>query len=214
MGVRTPAVAMKRRRIITPAQFTAIYDAIPTRQLRLLVETDIETGLRWGELIELRKNDIDWTTGVLTVSRVAGELSGAFTPDGQRFFVKAYPKDTEWRAGTLLTHSADQLGEHVAALRANDLLFSAPQPDGPRRHRPACLPDPDTLGLTEANEKGRQYRHGTLSAYAAGAGRCQYCRPVLGSVARSGIQRCTRLASPSRPVPRPAPRARLLATGW
>jgi len=81
--------------------------------LQLLVETDVETGLRWGELIELRKKDIDFDTGVITVSRVAGELAGKFNPDGQRFFVKQYPKDTEWRAVTLSEHMFGQLAKHT-----------------------------------------------------------------------------------------------------
>jgi hypothetical protein len=32
------------------------------------------------------------------------------------------------------------------------------------------------LGFIEPNEEGRQYRHGTLSAYNAGKCRCAYCR--------------------------------------
>jgi hypothetical protein len=36
----------KRRRIITPEQFGAPYAALPTREMQLLVETDVETGLR------------------------------------------------------------------------------------------------------------------------------------------------------------------------
>ena len=38
------------------------------------------------------------------------------------------------------------------------------------------VPDPGTLGMTEPNEKGRQYRHATLSAYTAGRCRCEHCR--------------------------------------
>src|SRR5262249_13632938 len=49
-GVKTPTVHKKPLKIITPEQFDAIYAAIPDATLRLLVETDIETGLRWGEL--------------------------------------------------------------------------------------------------------------------------------------------------------------------
>jgi hypothetical protein len=45
MGVKTPTVATKRRRIITPDQFGAVYDALPTKELQLLVETDVETGM-------------------------------------------------------------------------------------------------------------------------------------------------------------------------
>jgi hypothetical protein len=47
-GVRTPPVARKPRRIITAEQFQALYDAIPDDVMRLLVETDIESGLRSG----------------------------------------------------------------------------------------------------------------------------------------------------------------------
>jgi hypothetical protein len=32
------------------------------------------------------------------------------------------------------------------------------------------------LGMTDPNEAGRSYRHGTLSAYSAGRCRCLYCR--------------------------------------
>jgi hypothetical protein len=56
-----------------------------------------------------------------------------------------------------------------------------PQARSTRRTRPAELPDPATLGLTEPNDKGRQYQHGTLSAYQLGACRCQHCRDVIAA---------------------------------
>ena len=58
-GVNTPTVPRKPLKIITPEQFDAIYDALPDAASRLLVETDIETGLRWGELTEFRVKDLD-----------------------------------------------------------------------------------------------------------------------------------------------------------
>jgi site-specific recombinase XerD len=42
-------------------------------------------------------------------------------------------------------------------------------------------PDLATLGLTEPNEKGRQYRHATLSAYTAGRCRCDHCRGAFAA---------------------------------
>ncbi len=48
----TPRVPRKTRAIVTPAQFEEIYTHLPNDAARLLVETDIETGLRWGELTE------------------------------------------------------------------------------------------------------------------------------------------------------------------
>ena len=182
MGVKTPTVATKRRRIITPDQFGTIYDAIGTRDLQVLVETDVETGLRWGELIELRKKDVDWDAGVITVSRVASELSTRFHPDGQRFFVKQYPKDTEWRTVTLSEHMFGQLTDHAHGLQPDDLLFRAPEQSQPqRRRRPESLPDPDSLGLTESNENGRRYRHGTTSGYGPGQCRCQHCKDACAA---------------------------------
>src|SRR5260370_36082759 len=67
-GVRTPTVPRKPLKIITPEQFDAIYDALPDAASRLLVETDIETGPRWGELTAIRVSDLDPVTRLLTVS--------------------------------------------------------------------------------------------------------------------------------------------------
>jgi Phage integrase, N-terminal SAM-like domain len=71
-GVKSPPVAKKPRVIVTPEQFDRLYLALPSGTMKLLVETDIESGLRWGELTELRPRDLDFSTGVLTVSRVVG----------------------------------------------------------------------------------------------------------------------------------------------
>ena len=58
-GVKTPPVPAQPRTIITPEQFAAVYECLPDEQSRLLVETDVESGLRWGELTELRVRDLD-----------------------------------------------------------------------------------------------------------------------------------------------------------
>ncbi len=67
-GVKTPTVPVKAFRILTPVQFDALYAALPDEHARLLVETAIDSGLRWGELTELRGKDLDPATGILTVS--------------------------------------------------------------------------------------------------------------------------------------------------
>lgn len=72
-GVKTPPVPKKPRRIITAAEFDLLYQALPYTDARLLVETDIESGLRWGELTELRVRDLDLATRILTVSRAVVE---------------------------------------------------------------------------------------------------------------------------------------------
>jgi integrase len=183
-GVKTPPVARKPRRIITAEQYDAIHAALKDETMQLLVETDIESGLRWGELTELRVKDLDFSTGLLTVSRVVVELKSKDRPGGKRFIVKDYPKDKEWRQLKIAMHLVARLDQYVAdrSLSADDLLFPMPQPSGPaRRERPAHLPDPQTFGLTEPNSKGKQYWHGTLTAYQAAKCRCRHCKDAVAA---------------------------------
>jgi integrase len=177
-GVKSPPVPKKLRQIITPEQFDVLYAALPDDDIRLLVETDIETGLRWGELTELRVRDISMPTRVLTVSRVVIELTRRFQPDGERFVIKEYPKDEEHRQLRLSRHVAVKIEAHIQArhLKPDDLLFAIRDPRAIVKPRLRAVPDPETLGLTEPNEKGRRYRHGTTSAYGAGKCRCQHCK--------------------------------------
>jgi integrase len=174
-GVKTPPVPKRPRTIVSPEQFEAIYAALPSEDMRLLAELAIETGLRWGELTELRPRDIDFTTRLLTVSRVVVELVPKFHPTGDRFLVKPYPKDREHRRLKLNVEIAAKLHAHVVALalQPDDLLFTMP-----KSARPALklLAHPETLGWTDPNSNGRCYRHGTLSAYSAGACRCRHCK--------------------------------------
>jgi integrase len=183
-GVKIPTVAVKPLRIIDLTQYERFHTCLPEGTMRLLVETAIETGLRWGELSELRPADLDYSTGMLTVSRVVIQLHAASDSQGPRFEVKHYPKDKEWRRVKLAAHLVTKIRDHVLAgeLGPNDLLFPLPQPEGPaRRHRPAELPDPLTLGLTEPNSAGRTYHHGTLTAYQAGKCRCQHCKDAVAA---------------------------------
>ncbi|MFZ0158597.1 MAG: site-specific integrase [Kineosporiaceae bacterium] len=182
-GVRTPPVATRPRRILTAEQYAKIHAALP-EGLRLLVETDIESGLRWGELTELRVKDLDLVNGVLTVSRTVVELTAKNRPDGQRFVVKDYPKDCEWRRLGLAPHLVRGLAAHIRnhGLGPSDLLFPMPVAQGPRRHvLPDVLPDPTTLGWTEPNEQGRRYHHGTTSAYGPGRCRCRHCKDAVAA---------------------------------
>lgn len=183
-GVKTPPVARKPKRIVTAEQFQRIHAALGDDTMRLLVELDIESGLRWGELTELRPKDLDATSGLLTVARAVVHLKAKDVPDDRRFVVKPYPKDKEWRQIGLAPHIVAKIVEHIEQqhLQPEDLLFSMPAPAcETRRRRPAVLPDPATLGLTEPSPKGRQYAHGTLSAYQAARCRCQHCKDAVAA---------------------------------
>jgi integrase len=180
-GVKTPTVPVRPRTIITPGQFDVLYEALSDATARLMVETAIESGLRWGELSELRVRDVDLLTGILTVSRAVIEVNPKFHPDGARFQVKVYPKDKEYRRLKLSAHVIRKIRAHVAGhgLGRDDLLFSIPTG---RTRATATTPasPPGGLGLTEPNDKGRQYRHGTLSGYA-GKCRCPHCKAAYAA---------------------------------
>ena len=182
-GVKTPPAPRKPKQIITVEQFDLIYEALPSEVMRLLVETDIESGLRWGELTELRPKDIDLVTGIVTVSRAVVHLKAKNRPNGQRFVVKEYPKDEEWRQVKLDAYLITKIRSHIEvnSLGRSDLLFWMPAATAIRRKRPAELPDPDSLGMTDPNEKGRQYRHGTLSGYQLGKCRCRPCKDAVAA---------------------------------
>jgi integrase len=174
-GVRIPTVPATVRTIITPEQFDVVYGALPDADAQLLVETAIESGLRWGELAELRVRDLDVATRMLTVSRKVTEVNREFHPDGRRFLVRLYPKDKEYRRVKLSPQIVAKLKAHIKArgLGPDGLLFAR------RAAAPAPLrvvTEPEALGFTKPNEAGRRYRHGTLSAYNAGLCRCLHCR--------------------------------------
>ncbi|MEU0521800.1 site-specific integrase [Streptosporangium sp. NPDC006007] len=88
-GVKTPPVVAKPLTIINPEQFNTLYIALPDSDTRLLVETAIETGLRWGELTELRVRDLDVHSRILTVSRAVIDVDTAhrFDERGQHLGV-------------------------------------------------------------------------------------------------------------------------------
>lgn len=189
-GVKRPTVAKKTKRIITSEQFDRFHAEIGKcehdgERMQLLVETDIETGMRWGELTELRVKDIDPDNAIITVARVVVNLNPAFHPEGKRFLVKDYPKDGEWRQLKISTDLSKKLVDFATtrALGPDDLFFEYVPPAEPkRRKRPEQLPDPITLGWTEPHPKsGRKYRHGTISAYSGMKCRCQYCRDAMAT---------------------------------
>lgn len=179
-GVKTPTAGVKPLTVITPEQFDSIYENLDDPDAQLLVETAIESGVRWGELTELRVSDLAVTTRIVTISRAVVQVDPKFHPDGGRFIVQDYPKDKEFRRFKLSTQIVNKLSAHTTrhGLEGNDLLFAfrrQAKPGQPLR----SVPNPDELGLTEPNAQGRRYRHGTTSAYGAGRCRCQHCRTAV-----------------------------------
>ncbi len=120
-----PKVVKKKARTLTPAEYAAILDALPQRH-RLMVETAINTGLRWGELIALKPHHLDLATRKLSVEETIVEVSTKNSPTGQRMLTKPYPKDSEPHTLGLPSDLVGQLADWITdrRLRSGDLLFA------------------------------------------------------------------------------------------
>jgi integrase len=147
---------------------------------RLLLEVDIDSGMRWGELTELRVKDFDFGAHLVTVSRAVVQINPKYHPTGDRFLVKEYPKDRHYRRFRLSPPVIDRVKTWITdhGLEPDGLIFTYAPPTANPRTRPAATGD---LGLTEPNPAGRQYRHGTLSGYSGGRCRCQQCRDAYAT---------------------------------
>ncbi len=120
-----PKVIKKKARTLTPDEYDVILAALPS-QHRLMVETAINTGLRWGELIALRPRHLDLATGELAVEETIVEVSIKNSPTGHRMLTKSYPKDNEPRTMGLPPELVTQLGAYITdrGLASGDLLFA------------------------------------------------------------------------------------------
>src|SRR5450830_1235297 len=130
-GIELPKIPPRKARILTPDEYDQLLAAIPER-FQLLIMTDIETGLRWGELIALRPRHIDFLRRTISVEQTIVEVSRKHSPTGARMIVKDYPKDNEFRtlrvSETLLKRIArriEQLG-----LGRDDLIFASTETAG------------------------------------------------------------------------------------
>ncbi len=204
-GVSVPTVAKKVRQIITPEQYDLLHQALGEKKWQLLVETGIESGLRWGELTELRPKDFSFETRRITVTRVVVELPARFHPAGGRFLVKDYPKDDEHRVVSISAELAAKIQAFVTEQGICDdgLIFARPlQKQKPPRLR--VVRDDNELRPIMSGGGETRYRHGTISGYS-GAMKCR-CDECKGAYADYRYDR--RRKDKDRPVlPRAVPDA-------
>ena len=180
-GVSAPTVAKKVRQIVTPEQYDLLHKALAEEKWQLLVETDIETGLRWGELTELRPKDFSFETRRITVTRVVVELPARFHPTGGRFLVKEYPKDDEHRVVSISAELTVKIQAFITGqgIGEKDLIFTQSPQQKPPRLR--VVRDPDALRPIMSGEVATKYKHGTISGYS-GAMKCR-CDECKGAYA-------------------------------
>ena len=100
VGLQMPAVRGRRTRIATPDECAALLAALPERD-RPVWATAMYAGLRRGELMGLRVEDVDLEHGLIHVRRGWDTLEGEITPKSGR--ERAVPISATLRR-TLETH--------------------------------------------------------------------------------------------------------------
>jgi integrase len=126
-GLELPAVEGRRDRIASPAEATALLAALPDRD-RAVWATAIYGGLRRGELLALRWEDVDLPARVIRVERSWDAKEGVVAPKS-RAAIRSVPISAVLR---------DQLVEHaLRSGRRTGLVFgtSATQPFTPSNVR-------------------------------------------------------------------------------
>lgn len=140
----------------------------------------MSTGARYCELISFAPEDFDFMTDMLSVNKSTVEVTAEFHPEGFRFLNRRYTKNGEHRRFKIDHSISAMVQEHIA-----DNGIETGQPIFPVRlfttrivtHRERMgLAEIAALGLTSPLPNGRQYRHGTLGAYATAKCRCEGCR--------------------------------------
>ena len=119
-----PKAVGKARTIPTPEDFERLLSEIPKRW-RLMILVEIETGLRWGELVALRPRHIDFLRRLVHVRETIVEVSKKMSPTGERMIFKDYPKDDQHRTLTVGQPLIDLISATIAdrGLSRDDLLF-------------------------------------------------------------------------------------------
>jgi integrase len=198
-GVKVPKEGPRRIRAYERADIDLLLAAMPGPVCRLLVWVDVHSGLRWGELTELRGGDVipidpddyddetpdDAELVYLRVQRSVSDV-GARHADGSRFLIEATPKSGRDRNVGLDPLTSTRVLDHIERfdIGPNDLLFPLALLQAELEPVPQIRPDmvdliPEDLGRTAPNAHGRTYAHGTPSGYNAGGCKCLWCRRAI-----------------------------------
>ena len=170
-----PKVIIRKSRTLTPEEFDRLINAVPDRY-RLMVETAIETGMRWGELIALRPRHVDFLRRSVTVEETIVEVSKKHSPTGERYIVKPYPKDNEPRTFGVRQDWLDALSEHIKVNRIgrDELLFTTTA-----RHADLAehLPDAGVAAGGQGQRRRLQRPHARPPARPRVLAPCRRIRP-------------------------------------
>lgn len=131
-GVELPAVRGTRDRIASPTEAAALVEALPESD-QALWATALYAGLRRGELMALRWEDVDFDAGLIRVERSYDPTSGETVAPKSQAGIRCVPIAAVLR-GHLLTHK-------LRCEWGNGLVFGrtvgTPRSDGSIRKRAA-----------------------------------------------------------------------------
>jgi integrase len=125
-GVKPPTIRSAERRYLSVDEVEELAGAVDARVpgSGLIVEVLAWVGLRWGELVALRRGRVDTDRRRITVAEAATEVAGELTFGS--------PKTHEIRTVTAPASVADALAVRLEGMDADDLVFKAPH-GGPLR---------------------------------------------------------------------------------
>jgi integrase len=157
--VKLPRSPKEQQIILTPEEISKLANQLQnpanqrTEQYSVMVLVAAYTGLRAGELLALRRSDVDLLRGKLTISRALKDIHGRFSSAEQKGMLFGPTKSHATRTV--------QLPKFLTAI-LNDYL-SHPLPSG---SSPEALIFPDTNGgpLRHNNFYRRQFKPAVLRA--------------------------------------------------
>lgn len=190
--VKVPKYTRRWKPILEQEEVQRLIQCFPNMACKLMTYVLAETGMRSGEVRELRRKDFTFgANSYIQLSRAVSDVGDDNNPDGTgRFHVRDTTKGGE--SSARLMSIPQELADALLAyfnenrFRPTDLVFPARLVSpgyGKQRIKAATTeltPEfIETLGVTEPNEKGRVYKHGTTTAYTTGKCKCQWCRQAM-----------------------------------
>ena len=128
-GVKVPTVRRREQRFLTATQVTGLATAAEEIQegAGRVIETLAWVGMRWGELVALRRSSVHLLRRRIEISESATELGSGLT--------WGTPKTHEKRVVMMPAFLADRLATHLGRIAEDGLVFTAPR-GGPLRSSP------------------------------------------------------------------------------
>lgn len=126
-GVSLPKIEQKEMRFLSVTELLSLADAIDPRFKALVLVAGF-CGLRWAELVGLRKARVDLNKGIIEVAEILVEI------DGSKFLEPSQPKTKAGRRSiSVPSEVMEELARHMqASFLHSDYVFTAPE-GGPLR---------------------------------------------------------------------------------